>query len=83
MRNYVRLWQNLYQQCVDRNLVLPQGRDNSYLRERAFFEFLVPPDEQTEAYRHILTFQPWFDSTLFSTFLDEGKNQGGKDKGYR
>jgi hypothetical protein len=26
VRNYVRLWQSLYQQCVDWNLVLPQGR---------------------------------------------------------
>ncbi|KAJ5883894.1 uncharacterized protein N7473_010780 [Penicillium subrubescens] len=80
VRNYVRLWQSLYQQCVDWNLDLPQGRENSYLGERAFFESQVPPDEQAEAYRHILTFQPWFDSTLFSAFLDEEKNPGGKAK---
>lgn len=80
VQNYIQLWQSLYQRCVDWNLVLPQGRENSFLRERAFFESLVPPDEQTEAYRKILTFQPWFDSTLFSSYLDEGKNQGGKAK---
>lgn len=80
VQNYVRQWQSLYQQCVDWNLVLPQGRENSFLTETAFFESLIPPDKQTEAYQRILTFQPWFDSTLFSTFLDEGKDQGGKSK---
>jgi hypothetical protein len=38
VQNYIQLWQSLYQQCVDWNLVLPQGRENSFLRERAFFE---------------------------------------------
>lgn len=78
VRNYVRPWQRSLPAGVGWNLVLPQGRENSYLRERAFFESLVPPDGQTEAYQDILTFQPWFDSTLISTSLDEGKSQGGR-----
>ncbi|KAF7718329.1 Uncharacterized protein PECH_001079 [Penicillium ucsense] len=73
VQEYVRRWQNLYQQCVDWNLVLPQGRENAFLRERALYEYLISPFEDAEPCSNLLTFQPCFDSALFSSFLDKEK----------